>query len=322
MSPLKFPGSRRSGGFPFPQQRQPQRRQQQQAQRRPTFGRGMGSGLKIRLLIALAVAAFAFVSYYLKPGDLNVTTGETERVAMTEESEEIQLGLQAAPKMISQHGGPTRNAADQDLVDRVGWRLLEGLNQDLERYNREHPDAQRSNPYLNAFQFVLLADKQTVNAFALPGGKVFVTHALYDQLETEGQLAGVLGHEIGHVIMRHGNKRMAKQGLYQGLAGAMGVLGGMGQGGQMGQMIASALSMKYGRDHELESDDWGVKLCGLAGYDPRSMKGVMVILERASGGKGPPEFMSTHPKPKNRVEFIEKAIHKYYPNGVPEGLRK
>ena len=320
MSPLRSPGSRR-GGFPFPQHRQP-RRQQQQAQRRPMFGRGAGSGLKIRLLIALAIGAFAFVSYYLKPGDLNVTTGETERVAMAEEAEEIQLGLQAAPKMISQHGGPTRSAADQDLVDRVGWRLLEGLNQDLERYNREHPDAHRNNPYLNAFQFILLADKKTVNAFALPGGKVFVTHALYDQLETEGQLAGVLGHEIGHVIMRHGNKRMAKQGLYQGLAGALGVLGGMGQGGQMGQMIASALSMKYGRDHELESDDWGVKLCGLAGYDPRSMKGVMVILDRASGGKGPPEFMSTHPKPKNRVEYIEKAIQKYFPNGVPDGLRK
>jgi len=152
-------------------------------------------------------------------------------------------------------------------------------------------------------------------------GQVFVTHALYDQLETEGQLAGVLGHEIGHVIMRHGNKRMAKQGMYQGLAGAMGVLGGGGQGGQMGQMIASALSMKYGRDHELESDDWGVKLCGLAGYDPRAMKGVMKILDRASSGKGPPEFMSTHPKPANRVEFIERAIQKYYPQGVPDGLR-
>ncbi len=281
----------------------------------------MGSGLKIRLLIALAIAAFAVVSYYMKPGDVNETTGKPERVAMTEEAEEIQLGLQAAPKMISQHGGPTRSAADQDRVDRVGWSLLEGLNKFLDEYNRQNPDAKRSNPYLSAFQFTLLADKQTVNAFALPGGKVFVTHALYDQLETEGQLAGVLGHEIGHVIMRHGNKRMAKQGLYQGLAGAMGVLGGMGQGGQMGQMVASALSMKYGRDHELESDDWGVKLCGLAGYDPRSMKGVMVILERASGGKGPPEFMSTHPKPKNRVEFIEKAIEKYYPNGVPDGLR-
>ncbi len=281
----------------------------------------MGGGLKIRLLIALAIAAFAFVSYYMKPGDLNPITGLTERVALTEEADEIKLGLQAAPQMVGQHGGPTRSQGDQDLVDRVGWRLLKALEENLQAYNREHPEAKRHNPYLNAFRFTLLADKRTVNAFALPGGQVFVTHALYDQLETEGQLAGVLGHEIGHVLARHGNKRMAKQGLYQGLAGAMGVLGGGGQGGQMGQMIASALSMKYGRDHELESDDWGVKLCALADYDPRAMKGVMEILERASGGKGPPEFMSTHPKPANRVEFIEKAIDKYFPNGVPDGLR-
>ncbi len=313
--PLQFPNTRRRG---FPQRRQTQRRQ---AQRRPMFGRGAGGGLKVRLLIALAVAAFAFLSYYMKSKDVNEITGESERVALTEESEEIQLGLQAAPQMVSQHGGPTRSAADQDLVDRVGWRLLEALNKDLEAWNREHPEAQRHNPYLQAFQFILLADKRTVNAFALPGGKVFVTHALYDQLETEGQLAGVLGHEIGHVIERHGNKRMAKQGLYQGLAGAMGVLGGGGGGGQMGQMIASALSMKYGRDHELESDDWGVKLCGMAGYDPRSMAGVMKILEKATGGQGPPEFMSTHPKPANRAAYIEAAIKKYYPEGVPDGLR-
>lgn len=314
--PLQFPQSRSRRGFPFPQ-----RQRTQQGQRRPTFGRSVGSGLKARLLIALAIAAFAFISYYSKQKDVNETTGDPERVAMTDEAQEIQLGLQAAPQMISQHGGVTRSAADQDLVDRVGWRLLQALNQDLEDYNRANPGANRRNPYLNAFQFVLLADKRTVNAFALPGGKVFVTHALYDQLETEGQLAGVLGHEIGHVIMRHGNKRMAKQGLYQGLAGAMGVLGGGGQGGGMGQMIASALSMKYGRDHELESDDWGVKLCKLSGYDPRAMIGVMKILEKASGGGGQPEFMSTHPKPANRVEYIEQAIQKYYPNGVPGNLR-
>ncbi|MEM8944260.1 MAG: M48 family metalloprotease [Planctomycetota bacterium] len=314
--PLQFPSPRGNRGFPFPQ-----RQRTRQGQRRPTFGRSAGGGLKARLLIALAIAAFAFISYYSKQKDVNETTGESERVAMTDEAQEIQLGLQAAPQMVSQHGGVTRSAADQDVVDRVGWTLLRALDLDLETYNQDNPGANRRNPYLKAFQFVLLADKRTVNAFALPGGKVFITHALYDQLETEGQLAGVLGHEIGHVIMRHGNQRMAKQGLYQGLAGAMGVLGGDGQAGGMGQMIASALSMKYGRDHELESDDWGVKLCGLAGYDPRAMKGVMRILDKAAGGQGPPEFLSTHPKPENRVAYIDKAIQKYFPDGVPGNLR-
>ncbi len=316
MSPLQFPSQRSSRGFPFPQRRQPQR-----GQRRPTFGRSSGGGLKARLLIALAIAAFAFISYYSKQKDINETTGEPERVALTDEAQEVQLGLQAAPQMVSQHGGLTKSQADQDIVTRVGKNLLDALEKDLDKFNEEHPGANRRNPYLNDFAFVLLFDRKTVNAFALPGGKVFVTHGLYDKLETEGQLAGVLGHEIGHVIMRHGNKRMAKQGLYQGLAGAMGVLGGGGEGSQMGQMVASVLSMQYGRDHELESDDWAVKLCGLAKYDPRAMKGVMRILDQATPSGGPPEFMSTHPKPANRVAYIEKAIQKYYPDGVPNNLR-
>ncbi len=284
-------------------------------------GGGMGSAIKMRLLIALAIAAFAFISYYTKPGDLNEVTGEVERVAMADEGEEIQLGLQAKPEMINMHGGPSRNLAAQQQVQQVGWRLLEALNRQLAEYNRTNPGANRRNPYEQAFQFTLLSDPKTINAFALPGGQVFVTEALYTKLETEGQLAGVLGHEVGHVLARHGNKQMARQGLFQGLAGAIGVLGGSQQSAQMAQMISSMVGMKYGREAELESDDWGVRLTYSAGYDPRAMKGVMKILDEASGGQAPPEFMSTHPKPANRVEFIEKAIEKYFPQGVPEGLR-
>ena len=131
----------------------------------------------------------------------------------------------------------------------------------------------------------------------------------------------MLGHEIGHVLERHGNKQMARQGLFQGLAGAVGVLGGTEQSAQMAQMVSGVLAMKYGREAEIESDDWGVRLTAMAGYDPRAMKGVMKVLEDASGGEGPPEFMSTHPKPANRAEYIERAIAKYFPDGIPPGLR-
>lgn len=285
-------------------------------------GSGMGSAIKARLLIALAIAAFAFLSYYAKQKDVNEVTGESERVALTDEADEIQLGLQAKPEMIDMHGGPSRNVAAQQQVQTVGWRLLEALDKELEKFNRENPGANRRNPYEQAFQFTLLSDPKTVNAFALPGGQVFITEALYAALETEGQLAGVLGHEVGHVLSRHGNKQMARQGLFQGLAGAIGVLGGTRESAQMAQMVSSTLSMKYGREAELESDDWGVRLCYQAGYDPRAMIGVMKVLEEASGGQAPPEFFSTHPKPANRVEFIERAIEKYFPEGIKPGLRQ
>lgn len=285
----------------------------------------MGSRIKMRLLIALAIAAFAIISYYAKPGDRNAVTGEVQRVAMPDEQDEVQLGLQAAPEMVGQHGGPARDFAAQEKVQTIGWRLLEALERDLRRHNQAHSDDPRSNPYLQAFRFTLLADPQTVNAFALPGGQVFITKALYDRLPTEGAIAGVLGHEIGHVLARHGNQRMAKQGLYQGLAGAVGVLGGDVDSARMAQMISSVLSMKYGRDQELESDDWGVRLMLLAGYDPKSLITVMEVLKEAAGGAGPPEFMSTHPSPENREARIDEAIDKwyavYYPDGPPEGLK-
>jgi predicted Zn-dependent protease len=286
------------------------------------FGRSsVGSGLKIRLLIALAIAAFAFLSYYTQPGDLNEVTGELERVALSDEVDEIQLGLQAMPEMVGMHGGASRNLAAQQHVQQIGWRLLQRLDEDLAEYNRKNPGANRRNPYEQSFQFTLLADLQSINAFALPGGQVFITEALYKRLETEGQLAGVLGHEIGHILSRHGNKQMARQGLFQGLAGAIGVLGGTQQSAQMAQMVSSVLSMQYGRDAELESDDWGVRLTHLGGYDPRAMIGVMKVLDEATGGQGPPEFLSTHPKPANRAEFIEQAIAKYFPKGIPDDLR-
>jgi predicted Zn-dependent protease len=273
------------------------------------------SGFKIRLLIALAIALFAVIAYFGQPRDVNEITGEPQRVAFADEKDEIVLGLQARQEMAGQFGGVDPDPAARAMVERVGERLLQGLDDSLE------PGGHK-NPYRDSFQFTLLADDRTVNAFALPGGQIFVTRALFRELETEGQLAGVLGHEIGHVIERHSNQQMAKQKLFQGLAAAGGVAGGDQQSAQMAQAAAQIAQMKYGREDELEADNWGVRLTTLAGYDPRSMIGVMQVLERASGGQGPPEFFSTHPKPANREAYLKALIDKEFPNGVPAGLEK
>ena len=234
------------------------------------------TGIPIRLLIAGAIALFSIVSYF-SMGDKNPITGETQRVAMTPD-QEIALGLQAAPEMAAQHGGLSRDRQGQDLVDRIGEELLVAVNKVVRRNDGENPFK---------FEFHLLADDRTVNAFALPGGQCFITEALYNRLETEGQLAGVIGHEMGHVLMRHGAQRLAKQKLTQGLVGAAGMAGGGQQSAQMAAAIGNMINMKYGRDDELESDKWGVELCVEAGYDPRSMLDVMRILEETSGGGGP-----------------------------------
>jgi predicted Zn-dependent protease len=265
---------------------------------------------KVRAVIAVLIALFTFVSYLMK-GDINPITGEKQRVGMSVD-QEIALGLESRSEMAAQHGGLHSVRADREDVTRVGNLLVDALQHELLKSGK-------SDPY--QFDFHLLADDQTINAFALPGGQVFITYALYSHLQTEGQLAGVLGHEVGHVVNRHSAQRVAKMELTQGLAGAAGVAGGSRSSAQIATMVGNLVNMKYGRSDELEADKWGVKLSVLAGYDPRAMLGVMEILDQAGGGKQP-ELLSTHPKPANRKEYIEEVIHEVFPNGVPGGLHE
>ena len=246
------------------------------------------------LMIFLIVGGFSLFRYF-SSSQVNEITGETQYVSISPQ-EEIALGLQSAPSMIQQYGGlhPDQNA--QEIVDEVGERLVNNT-------------VVRASGY--RYDFHLLADANVVNAFALPGGQVFITAALYSKLKNIDQLAGVLGHEIGHVIHRHGAERIAKMELTQGLTGAAVVASGDYNTAQAAQMIGNLINMKYGRDQELESDDWGVLLMMEAGYDPYELIGVMDILEDASGGSRVPEFQSSHPSPENRREKIEESIEKY-----------
>lgn len=280
--------------------------------RRRRNSRSQLSGLKIRILFALGLGLISFISY-LSSGKENPITGKVQRVALTAE-QEIAMGLQALPEMTAQHGGLYQDQRSQDYVDAIGQKLLNALPKYLDQRNMV-----ADNPY--QFDFHLLADDQTINAFALPGGQVFITKALFDQLTSEGQIAGVIGHEIGHVFARHGAQRLAKQKLTQSIAQAVGVAGGGFDSARLAMMVGQMVNMKYGRDDELESDKWGVRLSRWAQYDPYAMIQVMHVLEKASGGRSQPEMMSTHPKPENRRAYIRQVIELEFPEGLPSGLK-
>ena len=252
--------------------------------------RNIGGGL----ILALVFAGFYVCKYYSN-SDYNEVTGEKQYVSITEE-QEIAIGLQSAPQMMQQFGGLHPDNEAQDLVDRIGNRIV-----------RESDAGDIDYRY----EFHLLADPNTVNAFALPGGQVFITAALFSRFTTEDQLAGVLGHEVGHVVARHGAERIAQMELSQGLTGAAVIATGDYNTAQAAQMISNLVTMSYGRDQELESDELGVRFMYQAGYDPNALIDVMRILEEASGGQRQPEFFSTHPNPANRVERIREAIEKY-----------
>jgi predicted Zn-dependent protease len=184
-------------------------------------------------------------------------------------------------------------------VDEVGQRIVQS-------------SAASRTPY--QYEFHLLGDAQTINAFALPGGQIYITRALFDKLTTEGELAGVLGHEIGHVVARHSAEQIAKARLTEGLTGAAVIASydpndpASARTAQMAMVIGQLVNMRFGRQDELESDTLGVCFMADAGYDPNMLVNVMQILDDASTGNRPPEFLSTHPDPGNRVQRIQEMI--------------
>ncbi|MCP5064079.1 MAG: M48 family metalloprotease [Ignavibacteriae bacterium] len=264
------------------------------------------SMIKIRLLIAVGFIGFSLFSY-LGSKEFNPVTGEQQYISMTPK-QEVALGLQAAPKMIQQYGGLYPDQKYQDMVDNIGHTLIKNSQASQTEYQ---------------FDFHLLNDRQTINAFALPGGQVFITAALFSKLQTEAQLAGVLGHEIGHVVARHSAQQMAKSNLTQGVLKGVLIASDPSSGAaQTAAYIGQLVNMKFGRDDELESDKIGVEFMSKSNYNPNAMIGVMEILDAASSGPRPAEFSSTHPSPENRIGKIKSAIQAVFPNGVPDGMKK
>jgi predicted Zn-dependent protease len=263
-----------------------------------------------RVLIGLLFGLFGLVSYCTSTSE-NQITGEKQRVQLTPK-EEVALGLQTREQMAAQFGGLYPDNALQEYVDQVGQRVVQ-------------KSAASSSSY--PFEFHLLRDTETINAFALPGGQIFITAGLLRRLKSEAQLAGVLAHEVSHVIGRHAAEHLAKQQLGSTLVAAVGVAttdeyGRGRQGAAVAQVVNELATLRYGRADELESDRLGVRFMTEAGYDPRAMIDVMEVLRTARNTGGAPEFLSTHPHPESRLEQLETIIAQEYPNGVPANLRE
>jgi len=245
---------------------------------------------KIRIFIGLAIVAFAFVQRCNNKEE-NPYTGRVQNINMSTE-QEISIGLQSAPEVAQQYGGLYPDERLQSLVDRIGSKLVNN-------------SIARETPY--QYDFHILAEDQTINAFALPGGQIFITYALFSKLN-EAQLAGVLGHEIGHVIGRHSAERIADGSFWQTVT--MGASVGADAGGIVGSIGQNTL-LTNGREDELESDELGVAFMIRSEYDPYEMINVMEILKAAAGPNRVPEFQSTHPDPENRIERIKDAIERF-----------
>lgn len=259
---------------------------------------GRGGGWSARLLMAGVVVVISLITYFSSQS-VNPVTKDVQHISMSAD-QEIAMGLQAAPEMESQFGGLDPNQSDQQRVQQIGQRIV-------------HDSPASQTPY--QYEYHLLADTQTVNAFALPGGQIFITRALYDKLPTDGELAGVLGHETGHVVARHSADQIAKAQLTQGLTGAALIAAcdpnnpnGCIAASQLAAVVGQLINMKFSRADETQADGLGVCFMNSSGYDPHEMIGVMQILQSLSQGQRQPEFLSTHPDPGNRIVQIQQDI--------------
>ena len=210
--------------------------------------------------------------------------------------QDVELGRQAAADVRRQlpmvNDGLTRN-----FVERIGERLV-----------AEIPDDLRQPSFRYTFDVVNLRE---INAFALPGGPMFLHRGMLEAARTDAEVAGVMAHELSHVILRHGTAQASKAQNFQLGALAGQVLGSI-VGGRTGTVIAQGSQiglgtyfLKYSREYEREADLLGAQIMARAGYDPREMANMFQTIARRSGGGGP-EWLSDHPNPGNRYDAINR----------------
>ncbi len=211
-------------------------------------------------------------------------------------AQDVQVGQQAAAQVRQQ-----LPMLDDDLVasyvDAVGHRLVGAI-----------PSALRHPEFQYTFQAVNVKD---INAFALPGGPMFVNRGMLAAARTEGEVAGVMAHELSHVVLRHGTAQASKATPYE-IGELAGALLGSAVGGRVGDLITQGSRlgigvafMRYSREYEKQADIEGSHLMARAGYDPKEMANMFKMLEQ-QGGPGVPEWLSDHPNPGNRYAYISE----------------
>jgi Zn-dependent protease with chaperone function len=211
-------------------------------------------------------------------------------------AEDVKLGREAASEVEKEMPMLKDDRVD-DYVERIGSRLVENI-----------PPEFRHNEFRYTFDVVNLRE---INAFALPGGPMYAHRGMIEKAKTEGEMAGVLAHEISHVALRHGTAQATKATPYQlgqiGSAIVGAIIGGKWGGvvSQGGQFAFGTAFLRFSREYEKQADILGAQIMASAGYDPREMASMFRTIEQEGGGRAP-EFLSNHPNPGNRVQYITR----------------
>src|SRR6185436_3944599 len=210
--------------------------------------------------------------------------------------QDVELGLQAS-REVRQQMPMLNDSRTKEFAEHIGERLIEAI-----------PAEYRQPEFRYSFDVVNLRE---INAFALPGGPMFLHRGMIEAANSEAEVAGVMAHELSHVILRHGTAQATKGQKFQIGAIAGQVLGAI-VGGRTGSVIANGSQiglgtyfLKYSREYERDADILGAQIMARAGYDPRQMANMFKTIEQQGGSRGP-EFLSDHPDPGNRYAMINR----------------
>jgi Zn-dependent protease with chaperone function len=219
--------------------------------------------------------------------------------------DDVQLGRQASQE-VEQQMPLLRDEQVQSYVERVGERLASAIPSQF-----RHPEFD---------YFFKVVNARDINAFALPGGPMYVNRGMIEAARNEGEMAGVMAHEISHVALRHGTAQATKgqkYGLLAGIAGIAGtILGGPGVG-QLAQAPFAVYFLKFSREYETEADILGSQIMAAAGYDPRDLANMFRTLQQQGGSSG--GFLSSHPSPSDRYARIEREAQMLRVNAGARG---
>lgn len=263
-----------------------------------------------RFLGAAGVAGAGFMVPGLTGGcfTTNPATGRSAFTGFMSESQEIQIGREYHPKLLEEFGGEYKDAALSRYVTNIGRALA----------------ARSENPNLS-YTFTVL-DTDMINAFAVPGGYVYTTRGLLALCEDEAELAGVIGHELGHINSRHAAERYSDQQLMGLGVGLVAILTGSQEAAQLGQIGAALALQSWSRQQEFEADLLGVRYIAKNNYDPKGMADFLhklrqdTKLEALMAGKDPnavdqSHYLSTHPRTIDRVQAALKQAGSYNTQG-------
>jgi hypothetical protein len=223
--------------------------------------------------------------------------------------QDIELGRRIASEV--EQFAQLCNAPKVDAyLTKLGMQLVEQLNTGGVNY---------------PWEFHCVNDR-TINAFALPGGFVFINRGAIEAADYEAELAGVMAHELSHVALRHGTNQATKAQYAQLGTGILGIAGGIfgatagAAAAGIGQFAAGSVLLKYSRGAETQADVTGTQVLYDAGYGPRAMAAFFEKLGAESAGKNPPEFFSDHPNPDHRIDRVDREVEKL--GGVQEGAKR